>query len=67
MSVSTPQQRIINACEAEYQAHITDCSGFVKAVAKNLGIILYGLANDIVDRFCSLGNRYGWHSGEGKG
>jgi hypothetical protein len=53
MSVSTPQQRIINACEAEYQAHITDCSGFVKAVAKNLGIILYGLANDIVDQIGS--------------
>ena len=49
MTVTTPQQQIINACEAEFQQHIADCSGFVKAVARDLGITLNGMANNIVD------------------
>jgi hypothetical protein len=39
---------IVNACEAEWEAHKADCSGFVKAVAARLQIRLQGLANDIV-------------------
>jgi len=39
---------IISACEAEWEAHKDDCSGFVKAVAARLQIPLHGLANDIV-------------------
>lgn len=50
MNGDTPQQRIINACEAEFARHIADCSGFAKAVATDLGITLTGMANDIVDQ-----------------
>ena len=50
MNGTTPQQQIINACEAQYQQHIGDCSGFAKAVAATLGITLEGMANDIVDQ-----------------
>ncbi|HUL05716.1 MAG TPA: hypothetical protein VLV76_05245 [Candidatus Acidoferrum sp.] len=39
---------IVRACEAEWEAHKDDCSGFVKAVAARLQIQLRGLANDIV-------------------
>lgn len=39
---------ILAACEAEWEAHKADCSGFVKAVAARLQIPLHGLANDIV-------------------
>jgi len=39
---------IISACEAEWEAHKGDCSGFVKAVAARLQVQLHGLANDIV-------------------
>jgi len=46
---TTPQQMIINACEAEFDAHSHDCSGFVKAVAEDLGITLSGMADDIVN------------------
>jgi hypothetical protein len=50
MDVATPQQQIIDACEAHFQANIHDCSGFAKAVAGALGInLLSGMANDIVD------------------
>ena len=41
-------QDIIDACEAEWDAHQSDCSGFAKAVATRLGVILTGMANDIV-------------------
>src|SRR4051812_46627910 len=48
--ITTPQQQIIDACEANYTTHIGDCSGFCKAVAHDLGIpTLSGMANDIVD------------------
>jgi len=46
---TTPQQTIIDTCEAEFDAHSDDCSGFVKAVANDLGITLTGMADDIVD------------------
>ena len=41
-------QDIIGACEAEWDAHKSDCSGFAKAVAARLGVTLTGMANDIV-------------------
>jgi len=50
MNGTTPQQQIINTCEAQYEQHIADCSGFAKAVATALGITLEGMANDIVDQ-----------------
>ena len=50
MNGTSSQQQIINACEAQYEQHIGDCSGFAKAVATALGITLGGMANDIVDQ-----------------
>ena len=41
-------QDIIDACEAEWDAHKSDCSGFAKAVAARLGVTLTGMADDIV-------------------
>ena len=38
-----------DACEACFDAHSGDCSGFARAVAQQLGVTLTGLANDIVD------------------
>ncbi len=36
-------------CQSEWEAHKSDCSGFVKAVAAALGINLAGQANAIID------------------
>jgi hypothetical protein len=44
----TTAEDIIAACEAEWDAHKSDCSGFAKAVAMRFGITLSGQANDIV-------------------
>jgi len=41
-------QDIVNACEAEWDAHRSDCSGFARAVAARLGVTLTGMADDIV-------------------
>jgi hypothetical protein len=49
MADTTPQQKIIDRCEAQFDAHSHDCSGFLKAVASDLGIELTGMADDIVD------------------
>jgi hypothetical protein len=43
---------VVRACKAEWNSHKSDCSGFVRAVAHDLGITLQGLANDIVDQIC---------------
>jgi len=40
---------IVAVCERHFAAHSKDCSGFVKAVAADLGVTLTGLANAIVD------------------
>jgi hypothetical protein len=40
--------RVIAICEAEWDGHKSDCSGFVKAVAQRLEVNLTGLADDIV-------------------
>jgi hypothetical protein len=39
---------VIAICEAEWDGHKSDCSGFVKAVAQRLEVNLTGLADDIV-------------------
>lgn len=41
-------QKIVNACELHWTEHQGNCSGFVKAVAAELGVVLSGQANDIV-------------------
>ena len=41
--------QIIGFCEAEWDVWKSDCSGFVKAVGKRLGIQLTGQANTIID------------------
>src|SRR5690242_13325958 len=40
---------VATACEAHWDAFFDDCSGFVKAVAQELGVTIDGQANDIVD------------------
>jgi len=45
---------VIKACEARWDAYKDDCSGFVKAVATEVGITLTGQANDIVDQMQRL-------------
>src|SRR6185312_7656464 len=41
--------RVRDACEACFEANQHDCSGFVRAVAEQLGVTISGLANEIVD------------------
>ena len=41
--------QVIQACEACYDAHIGDCSGFARAVADRVGIVLEGNADAIAD------------------
>jgi len=40
---------VIEACQANYDAHKGDCSGFARAVAAALGVTLAGDANQIAD------------------
>lgn len=49
MADPTAQQKIVDTCEAHFDAHSHDCSGFAKAVASDLGIVMTGMADDIVD------------------
>jgi hypothetical protein len=41
--------RILAVCEAHWEPHKNNCSGFVRAVAADLGIHLVGQANKIVE------------------
>jgi len=41
--------RVKEACEACFNAHANDCSGFARAVSSQLGVQLHGLADDIVN------------------
>jgi hypothetical protein len=41
--------RVRDACEACFNANADDCSGFVRAVATQLGVDLEGQADQIVD------------------
>ena len=47
MSKEKKVEKVKTACEK----NIKNCSGFVKAVADDLGIIIIGQANDIVNNF----------------
>ncbi len=49
MADTSGSGRVVSTCEEKWDAHKCDCSGFVKAVASELGITLNGMANDIVD------------------
>ena len=41
--------RVTQACEDNFDAHKSDCSGFARAVAAELKVTLNGLADQIVD------------------
>jgi len=41
-------QKIIDSCEANFDANADNCSGFVKAVSADLDVTLTGQADDIV-------------------
>ena len=41
--------RIIEACEACFEANKADCSGFARAVASRVGVTLQGVADEIVE------------------
>lgn len=47
--MASQAEQIIEACESEWDAWKSDCSGFVKAVADRVGVNLRGQANQIVD------------------
>jgi hypothetical protein len=49
--------RVRQACEACFEAHKGDCSGFARAVASQLNVPLQGLANEIVE---TLRTGQGW-------
>ena len=43
-------KKILDLCEKHWADHQKDCSGYVKAIARELKINLSGQANDIVDQ-----------------
>lgn len=47
---TTDGDKVVDACEKYWEKYKGDCSGFVKAVALELGVTLTGPANDIVDQ-----------------
>jgi hypothetical protein len=47
--MAPPKKDIKSLCEQEWDKWKADCSGFLKAVAGDLGISLTGQANDIID------------------
>jgi hypothetical protein len=52
--------RIIATCEKHWQQHRYNCSGFVRAVADDLGVFphVHGLANDIYQQLKQLKSRW---------
>ncbi len=50
MADLTGSAAVVAACQANWEAHKDDCSGFVKAVGTAIGVFLTGMANDIVDQ-----------------
>jgi hypothetical protein len=48
--------RVKNACEACFGAHSDDCSGFARAVADRLSVVLQGQADEIVDALRTSGD-----------
>jgi len=62
-------QRIIEICEANWEAHKSDCSGFVKAVTGTLGVTTFGptdSADSIVDKLAAAGDWTDLSPGSGK-
>lgn len=49
-------QKVLSLCEKHWVKYQKDCSGYVKAVASEIGITVTGQANDIVDQM----NGTGW-------
>jgi hypothetical protein len=47
--------RVRDACEACFDAHTGDCSGFASAVGKAVGVAISGSANQMVDTIRSAG------------
>jgi hypothetical protein len=45
------KETILAACKKQFDLYSDDCSGFVRAVAKDLGYPLAGNANTLVDYF----------------
>jgi len=43
-------KKIVSLCEQYWDANRKNCSGYVKAIASDLGIILTGQANNIVEQ-----------------
>ncbi|MGO9517973.1 MAG: hypothetical protein ACLPND_13085 [Candidatus Korobacteraceae bacterium] len=61
-------QQIIAVCEANWDAHKFDCSGFVKAVATALNVTTFtpdDNANDIVDKLHAAGDWVALPTGDG--
>lgn len=54
-AVTDPAQRIIDACEAAFEANKGDCNKFVKAVAAKFNIQITGNANAITDAIQGAG------------
>lgn len=46
---SMESEKVVAACQKHWDANKSDCSGFIKAVADDLGVPLSGQANHIVD------------------
>lgn len=55
LGINPEAKRIIDACEDEWPANKSDCSGFVKDVSAAFGIVLSGQANEIVDQLTGPG------------
>ncbi len=49
MSKNRNAIKVIELCEKHWESNKKNCSGFIKAVAKELTITVHGQANDIVD------------------
>jgi hypothetical protein len=67
VAMNDDAQRIIDSCEKNWDAHKSDCSGFVKAVAADLGVTTLAPgdnANAIVDKLNKIvnapNNATGW-------
>jgi hypothetical protein len=48
-NMATNAEKVIAACDAEWDTWKSDCSGFAKAVGRQLGIHLQGKANELID------------------
>ena len=48
VAVASMSDQVVAACKKEWDANQSNCSGFVKAVAADLGIHFSGQANDII-------------------